>query len=75
MSSVAEIREALAKLSTPELREIEEAVRSQYRSRKDALLYDDIYGIWTEDDQTSAAAEAFALMDREEAAHARSKTR
>ena len=75
MSSVAEIREALAKLSTAELREIEEAVRSQYRSRKDAILYDDIYGIWTEDDQASVAAEAFALMDREEAAHARSKTR
>ena len=75
MSSVAEIREALAKLSTAELREIEEAVRSQYRSRKDAILYDDIYGIWTEDDQASVAAEAFALMDREKAAHARSKTR
>ena len=67
MSSVAEIREALAKLSTAELREIEEAVRSQYRSRKDAILYDDIYGIWTEDDQASVAAEAFALMDREKA--------
>ena len=75
MSSVAEIREALAKLSTAELREIEEAVRSQYRSRKDAILYDDIYGVWTEDDQASVAAETFASMDREEAAHARSETR
>jgi len=73
--SVAEIREALGKLSTAELREVEVAVRSQYRSRKDGVLYDDSYGTWTEDDQASAAAEAFALMDREEAKDARSKTR
>ena len=75
MSSVAEIREALAKLSTAELREVEVAIRSQYRSRHDGIVYDDSYGIWTEDDQTSAAAEAFALMDREETADGRSKTR
>jgi hypothetical protein len=36
------------------------------RARKLGILYDDAYGLWTEDDQASAAAEAFAMMDREE---------
>lgn len=60
MSTVAEIREALGKLTTEELRQVEKAVRTQYRNRRDGILYDDAYGIWTENDQISAAAEAFA---------------
>ena len=42
------------------------ALRQQFRARKIGILYDDAYGIWTEEDQASAAAEAFALMEKEE---------
>ena len=41
------------------------ALRQQFRERKLGILYDDAYGLWTEEDQASAAAEAFALMDPE----------
>ena len=66
MSSVSEIQAALPKLTIEELRAIDSAVRDQFRARKVGLLYDDSYGVWTEDDQTSAAAEIFAMLDREE---------
>jgi len=62
MSTVAEIKSALPNLSLPELRQVEEAVRKLYRERDPRILYDDAYGIWTEDDQVSAAEEAFMVM-------------
>ena len=74
MSTVAEIQAALSELNTEELRQVEQAVREQYRKRKDGIIYDDAYGIWTEADQASVAAEVFALMDREESRDGRSKT-
>jgi hypothetical protein len=43
--------------------------------RHAGIIFDDAYGIWTEADQTSAAAEAFAMFDREEAGHNQSKAR
>ena len=30
------------------------------------IIFEDSYGVWTEDDQISAAAEVFAMLDREE---------
>ena len=59
MSTVAEIKSALPNLSLPELRQVEQAVRQLYRQRGAGVIYDDAYGIWTEEDQASAAAEAF----------------
>jgi hypothetical protein len=67
MSSVTDIQAALPNLSIEELRAIDSAVREQFRARKVGILYDDAYGVWTEDDQASAAAEVFAMLDREEA--------
>ena len=32
------------------------------------IIYNDAYGLWTEDDQTRLAAESFALMDAREGA-------
>ena len=75
MSTVVEIQAALPQLSNDELREVEQAVRQLYRHRNAGVIFDDAYGIWTEADQTSAAAEAFAMFDREEAGHDQSKTR
>jgi len=37
---------------------------TQPKADKIGILYDDAYGLWTEEDQASAAAEAFALMDQ-----------
>jgi hypothetical protein len=65
MSSVSEIQAALPRLTTEELRVLDAALREQFRARKVGILYDDAYGVWTEEDQASAAAEALALMDQE----------
>jgi len=51
------------------MRAVDAALREQFRARKIGILYDDAYGLWTEDDQASAAAEAFALMDQEPRRH------
>ena len=61
-----EIQAALPQLSSEELGLVDAALREQFPQRKVGILYDDAYGVWTEEDQASAAAEAFALMDREE---------
>jgi hypothetical protein len=66
MSTVAEITNALPKLSTEELQQVERALISIYRQRRTGIIYDDAYGVWTEEDQASAAAEVFAMMDAEE---------
>jgi hypothetical protein len=72
MSTVSEIQAALHNLTPEELQAVDVAVREQFRLRKIGVLYDDSYGLWTEEDQTSAAAEAFILMDEEEEGHGRS---
>jgi len=66
MSTVADITNALTNLSTPELKEIERALISIYRQRHTGIVYDDAYGVWTEEDQISAAAQVFARMDADE---------
>ncbi len=66
MSTVGEIQAALPRLTAEELRAVDAALRLQFRARNLGILYDDAYGLWTEEDQASAAAEAFALMDQAE---------
>ena len=66
MSTVAEIQAALPKLGNDELRQVEQAVRQLYRARNAGIIFDDAYGVWTEADQASAAAEVFEMLDREE---------
>ena len=53
-------------LTIEELKALDAALREQFRARKIGILYDDTYGVWTEEDQASAAEEVFALMDQEE---------
>ena len=36
------------------------------RARHEHIIYDDDYGIWTEQDQVSVAAVVFKLLDKEE---------
>lgn len=66
MSTVAEIADALPKLNDQELHQVERALISIYRQRRSGIIYDDAYGVWTEEDQISASAQVFALMDAEE---------
>ena len=63
-----EIQAALSGLSTRELYLIERSIHEMYRKRNENILYDDAYGVWTEEDQSSAAAEAFAIISDQEKA-------
>ncbi len=66
MRTVQEITAALTNLSTDELQHIERVIRDLYRDRHETIIYDDDYGIWTEQDQVSVAAEIFQLFEKEE---------
>ena len=66
MHTIQEITAALPNLSTDELQHIERIIRDLYRARYETIIYDDDYGIWTEQDQVSTAAEIFQLLEKEE---------
>ena len=66
MTSIQEITSILPKLSTNELQSIEHAIHVLYRNRNENIIYDDVYGIWTDYDQNLASAEVFKLLDMEE---------
>jgi hypothetical protein len=72
MSTVAEIESVLPKLTTAELRRVEEAVHQQYRQRHDGIVYDDSYGVVTESDLIASAEQAFLAYDKEEQERAKS---
>ena len=61
--TLAEIEEALPKLTNEELMHVEALLHSTQRQRGVGIIFDDSYGVWTEDDQTSVAAEAWAVLD------------
>lgn len=67
MSSVSEIIQVLPSLTNEELREVERALIQTYRERKVGIVFDDAYGVLTEEDMAASAAETFAQMDRAEA--------
>ena len=66
MSTVAEITNALSNLSTQELQQVERSLISIYRQRKSGIIYDDDYGVWTEEDQTAVADRVFQMFDKAE---------
>lgn len=66
MSTIQEIMAALPNLSNDELQHIEQVIRDLYRARHETIIYDDNYGIWTEQDQNLVAAEVFDLIDKTE---------
>ena len=66
MRTIQEIIATLPNLSTDELQHIERVIRDLYRARHETIIYDDDYGIWTEQDQVSTAAEIFELLDKAE---------
>lgn len=66
INTFQEITAALPNLSTDELQHLEEAIHNLYRNRDTHIIYDDGYGVWTEQDQNSAAAVVFRMFDKEE---------
>lgn len=66
MSTVAEITNVLPNLSTEELQQVERTLISIYRQRKSGIIFDDDYGVWTEEDQMAVADQAFRMLDKAE---------
>ncbi|MDE0555158.1 MAG: hypothetical protein OXI24_13130 [Candidatus Poribacteria bacterium] len=66
MRTIQEITAVLPNLSTDELQHIERVIRDLYRARHETIIYDDDYGLWTEQDQVSTAAEVFQLFEKDE---------
>lgn len=66
MKAVAEIEAELPDLCTEDLHHIECMIHELYRRRNERVIYDDAYGLWISEDQTSAASEVFALFDKQE---------
>lgn len=66
MKTVAEIEATLPEMPTAELHHIEVTIHGIYRRRHERVIYDDAYGVWLEDDQTSAADEVCSLLDAQE---------
>ena len=66
MLTAQEIEASLTNLSTDELQHIERVIHDLYRARHETIIYDDDYGIWTEQDQNSLAAEVFELLEKTE---------
>ena len=66
MHTIQEITAVLSTLSADKLHHIERSIRNLYRVRHEHIIYQDDYGVWTEQDQISAAAAVFNLSDKEE---------
>jgi hypothetical protein len=66
--SMKELLAALSDLDTGELKRIESRITELYRQRGEGIVFDDDYGIWTEDDQAGLAAESLATVDSGKAA-------
>ncbi len=66
MRTIQEITASLPKLTTAELHHIERVIHDLYRDRHEPIIYDDDYGVWTEDDQASVASEVLEMFDKEE---------
>ena len=66
MHTILKIMAVLANLFADKLHHIEQAIHNLYRSRRECVIYDDDYGIWTEHDQILAAEEIFRLLDKAE---------
>ncbi len=66
MTTIQEITSILPRLSSEELQSIEQAIHVLYRDRNVNIIYDDVYGIWTDQDQNLTSAEAFRFLDEED---------
>jgi hypothetical protein len=63
MSTVAEISEAIPRLTNDELREVERHLLQEYRKRNVGIIIDDAYGTLTEEDLRAIQEEALRVID------------
>lgn len=63
MSTIAEIEEVLPRLTVDELMRVESLLHKLQRQRQVGVMYDDAYGVWTEEDQASVAAEGWDVFE------------
>jgi hypothetical protein len=66
MIKLKTIENTLSKLKIEELEYIESIIHKIYRERKANIIYDDDYGVWTEDDQMSIFQEIIDTIDNKE---------
>ncbi len=66
MSTVADITKALDQLDVEQLLQIEGRIHALHREKTNGIIFDDEYGLWTEEDQASAAVEAWAVLEAAE---------
>ena len=67
MSTVADITKALDQLDVEQLLQIEGRIHALQRQRSNGVIFDDDYGLWTEEDQASAAVQAWEILEASEA--------
>jgi hypothetical protein len=65
MSTVAEINEVIPQLTDQELQAVEQKLIQEYRKRKFGIIYDDAYGIWTEEDLRAVQEQALRVIEGE----------
>ena len=63
MSTVADINLALDKLDVAQLLQVEGRINALQRQKSSGIIFDDDYGLWTEEDQASAAAQAWEVLE------------
>jgi len=65
MSTVAEITEAIPRLTNEELRLVERRLLEEYRERRVGIVFDDAYGTLTEEDLMAIQEDALRIIDGE----------
>lgn len=63
MSTVADINLALDQLDVAQLLQVEGRIHALQRQKSSGIIFDDDYGLWTEEDQASAAAQAWEVLE------------
>ena len=66
MKTVTEIINVLPGLTTKELQTIERRLIEIYRQRKQGIIFDDAYGVLTEEEHIAAIGETLAKLDEVE---------
>jgi hypothetical protein len=73
MKTVTDIIEVLPSLTTKELQGIERQLIEIYRQRKQGIIFDDAYGVLTEEEHMAAIGETWATLDGAEKIRAKRK--
>ena len=74
MKTVSEIIKVLPSLTTRELQTIERQLIEIYRQRKQGIIFDDTYGVLTEEESLAAVGQTLAALDDVEKPRAKRKT-